>query len=267
MPLPLGLAAYGFRELVTGGHHTCGLDGTFHAYCWGGNSADRELGNADTELISPSPLPVSGIAPGYPPIEFRSLAAGFFHTCGLTVDHRLFCWGRNKEGQIGDGSTQSPKRPKEPLFDERFRAVALGAAHTCATTRQGRTFCWGDDAHGQLGVGAPGPRQLSPVPLDEDGRRFVQLAAGRAHTCGLDEDGTLSCWGSNENGQLGKEGPDASLPRRIGGTFLSIAAGGDTTCALHLDGRLSCWGDNRDGQLGDGSPRSHAATPVPVAYQ
>jgi alpha-tubulin suppressor-like RCC1 family protein len=92
------------------------------------------------------------------------------------------------------------------------------------------------------------------------------LAAGRQHTCARRTDGTVSCWGANESGQLGRPATEDGLPPAPVPALTGVArifAGGSNTCALLGAGELRCWGANDSGQLGDGSRESRAA-PVPV---
>jgi alpha-tubulin suppressor-like RCC1 family protein len=94
------------------------------------------------------------------------------------------------------------------------------------------------------------------------------MAAGSAHTCGVQHDGTLWCWGDNFYGQLGDGGTTMQLsPEQIGGatTWTDITAGEDHTCGLQTDGTLWCWGFNGYGQLGDGTTTDeHQPVEVPL---
>ena len=67
---------------------------------------------------------------------------------------------------------------------------------------------------------------------------FASVSAGRYHTCGVKNDGSVACWGYNEDGQ-------ATPPA---GSFVSVTAGSFHTCGVRSDGSVACWGDNEDGQ-------------------
>ena len=69
---------------------------------------------------------------------------------------------------------------------------------------------------------------------------WVQVSAGEGHTCGLQADGTLACWGRNDHGQTTVPGPNAN--------WVQVSAGRSHTCGLQADGTLVCWGDNTYGQ-------------------
>ena len=73
----------------------------------------------------------------------------------------------------------------------------------------------------------------------------AQVSAGRYHTCGLETDGTVVCWGDNYYGQ---RTPPADA-------FAQVSAGGVHTCGVKTDGTVGCWGDNSDGQR---TPPAHA---------
>ena len=80
-----------------------------------------------------------------------------------------------------------------------------------------------------VGVGAPPP----------SGERFVAIAVGARHFCGLREDGSTRCWGDNAEGQ-------AAPPE--GERFTAVSAGAAHTCGLRGDGSAVCWGNNEHGQ-------------------
>ena len=81
-------------------------------------------------------------------------------------------------------------------------------------------------------------------------------------------DGTVLCWGSNSNLQLGDASiPGSSRPVAVssrGVAFVALSAGGSHTCALQAGGAVSCWGANSDGQLGSGLFGEAIAVPVAV---
>jgi alpha-tubulin suppressor-like RCC1 family protein len=131
--------------LVAGHEHTCGIaDG--RAFCWGANTFGQ-LGDGSTDDRS-SPTPVEGL-----PNRVSELAAGALHSCALLTDGRLFCWGQNFAGQLGDGTTQGRITPVRVAGDLRFSEVHAGGAQTCAITTGGERYCWGLNQNGQLGDG------------------------------------------------------------------------------------------------------------------
>jgi alpha-tubulin suppressor-like RCC1 family protein len=94
-------------------------------------------------------LPVAGITGA------RDVAAGLAHTCAVTADLSLVCWGANDAGQLGNGTTAaSPTTTPTPVAGlAGVASVAAGGAHTCARLVDGTVSCWGADTSGQLGDG------------------------------------------------------------------------------------------------------------------
>jgi alpha-tubulin suppressor-like RCC1 family protein len=148
--------------------------------------------------------------------------------------------------------------------------LALGDQSSCLRWSDGRVSCWGDDCFGELGDGGgsdctDGP-QYSATPrlvLESTGGPpfgdVVALSAGFHHVCALRGDGSVWCWGENDQGELGNGSVDArsTVPVKVvtesGGALseiVAIAAGSDHTCALDSGGNVFCWGDNTYWQLG-----------------
>lgn len=196
------------------------------------------------------------------------LAAGASHTCVVTEQGRVACWGSNVDGQLGDGSTEDRSTPAPVLGVENALGVASGSYHACALLADGTAQCWGWNSYGQVGAEASiASTTATPVAGLE---RLIGIAAGGYHSCALDDAGKGSAWGQNDLGQLGDGGTRAratpaavfSLPKSA-----AIAAGGRHSCALvkdgFHDGTVQCWGANGSGELGDGSTEARAF-PVPV---
>ncbi len=191
------------------------------------------------------------------------VAAGGRHSCTL-VSSKVYCWGANERGQLGDGDVESRETPEPIVGDLAFSQITTGLEHTCGISR-GEAYCWGSDERGQLGDATTTSRS-APVRVSGS-YSFRQLRAGIAHTCGLTTSGDVACWGANSNGQLGDGGGSTrSSPVLVGGgmRFISVTAGWNHSCALASDGSAWCWGANAGGQLGNGT-RADARAPVAVA--
>jgi alpha-tubulin suppressor-like RCC1 family protein len=147
-----------FTSLAAGVNHACGLTPNGTAYCWGNNSGGQ-LGTGATSLApNPSPLPVAG------GLTFAQLAAGGAHTCGLTANGALYCWGFNLNGPLGDGTEADHPTPQPVANGLTFAGVTAGGGHTCAWTPAGAGYCWGLNIQGQVGDGTS-TFSLVPVPV------------------------------------------------------------------------------------------------------
>src|SRR5829696_5427142 len=179
----LASGALAFRMLSSGGSHVCGVTTDERAYCWGENNSGQlgnglnDVQNCNTTPCNPRPVAVLG------GLRFRQLSAGFLHSCGLTTGAQVYCWGRNSEGQLGDGTRTARMRPVPVGGTLRFRQVAAGESHTCAISTADVAYCWGLNTSGQLGDGTILDR-LRPVRV-ADGRLWRHLSGGNSYTCGV----------------------------------------------------------------------------------
>lgn len=138
-------ATGGIQELAAGASHTCGISGG-QVMCWGSN-AMGQLGTGRPEG-SIVPTAVSGL-PGRP----TALAAGAVHTCALVQGGQMYCWGQNRSGQLGNGTTTGSNTPVEVTGGLSFASISAGGAQTCGRTADGADYCWGLNQVGQLGDG------------------------------------------------------------------------------------------------------------------
>jgi alpha-tubulin suppressor-like RCC1 family protein len=254
------------RVVSAGFRHSCGITTDDRAYCWGWNmngalgigtstGPDICVGNESDVWCSTVPVAVLG------GLHFRNVSVGFSHTCAITVDGLVYCWGYNYSGQLGDGTTITRLKPRLVAAGLRFSSVSAGGGYTCALTTEARAYCWGYNANGELGDSTHVDR-LRPVRV-VGGRKFRQLDAGLAHTCAIASDSRAYCWGKGDAGELGVGRVLTSFwPRRVAGglSFDRVTTGDSHTCAEATDNRAYCWGYG----LGAGTELKHLA-PVPVS--
>jgi alpha-tubulin suppressor-like RCC1 family protein len=217
-------------------------------------------------------------------LAFYQVSGGGSHTCGVTLDHRLYCWGG---GYLGNGTSNGTSTaPVAVATTLRFQQVSAALNHSCAVTTDYRAYCWGFNADGSLGDGTRTDR-LSPVPV-AGGLRFRQVDAGDAHTCGVTYlDNRAYCWGYGNEGELGDGEPGGTQPAFrltpvavVGGLrFRQVSAGaghfdeygtsGSHSCGVTTSDEAFCWGENILGQLGIGGTDhptvSYSASPLRVA--
>ena len=173
-----------------------------------------------------------------PPLRAVALAAGYEHNCAVTSEHRMYCWGLNEHGQLGDGGTTSRNSagllPGALLFDR----VAAGANHTCAVTTTHDMHCWGRNNWGQLGDGSTVTRR-SPTHVAPD-IEFVDVIAGAEFTCGLSVMGSVHCWGF----MLGTQSTNYWTPAKVSGTtvFRSLGSSDYQACGMGTDDAAYCLG-------------------------
>lgn len=136
------------------------------------------------------------------------------------------------------------------------KQIAAGNEHACATTDNGDGYCRGSNSHGQLGSDTPENNSAVPVKIDGLDQEISSIHAGSSHTCAMLNNGSLSCWGNNESGQLGDGTTESTkTPVKVeglDGDVASVSGSADATCAALDSGFVECWGSNKYGQLGIG---------------
>lgn len=191
---------------------------------------------------------------------FAAITANGHTTCALTVSGRAFCWGRGTDGQLGNGGESNQIAPVPVKGGLVFTSLSAGHYHTCGLTYQGVAYCWGakGENSGQLGNGPQSRSSREPVRV-RISLRFVQIAAGQMHTCGLTAEGEAYCWGDNYWGQLGDGTTrNRSTPVSVAEDhrFAWLGTGAIHTCGATVEGGVFCWGDNFFGAV-TGSPLMH----------
>jgi len=200
-------------------------------------------------------------------LTFQTVSAVGHHTCGLTTANHVFCWGRNNNGKLGDGTTTTRSRPVAVEGGQQFSYLSAGNEHTCALTTADEPYCWGSNGDGRIGDATTTDRTV-PAAVDVSGlatSTFSRISAGSQHTCGVSTSDVAYCWGHNGYGQLGDGSTTARhTPVQVAGgqSFSQVQAGGAQSCGLTTGGEPYCWGYNRYGQLGDGTTTD---SPTPVA--
>ncbi len=296
-------------QLALSIRHSCAVLGNGQVSCWGSNY-NGELGHGTRGYIDPSvglvldptegltsPTPPAGTFPvaalqpqrvllsNHTPLEgVRSVVVGEHHSCALTVDGHVYCWGANHKGQLGANFLIGALARAVPVVGtpsglgsgarlSNVASISAGWNHTCAVLTNERVVCWGDDAAGQLGRGGEDTINASfssrPVPMVSlSGDPFLggvkQVATGDFHTCVTFEEG-MACVGSQGSGRLGNMMTSGIVRTPVAVRHVNLSGGlwrespramqaqrwGN--CVLLESGNVACWGNPVHGRLGNGS--------------
>ena len=266
-PTPVNLGEDRTAKAVsTGNGHSCAILDDGSLKCWGYNQHGQiGDGSADPRLV-PTTVELGDDKTA------KTVSLGGYHSCAILNDGSLKCWGDNRHGQIGDGSTDPRHSPTAINLGDNRTASALdaGGDHTCVLLDGDHSpVCWGLNDSGQLGDKTSTSRS-SPTPVHLlSGHPAEALSLGHRHSCALMKNGILYCWGANSDRQLGDGSTEPRsypvAPNLGDHTSVRVAgAGGKHTCAIVEDDSLVCWGNNTSGRLGDGSDNT---TDLPVAVK
>ena len=270
------LAGKTIKQISAGENHTCAIASDNRAYCWGSNK-NGQLGNGSTaDSNVPVAVNMSGALAGK---TIKQMSVEFSTSCVVASDNRAYCWGSNKNGQLGNGSTADSRVPvavntSGVLVGKTIKEVTTGGFHTCALDTSSKMYCWGLNSSGRLGGGLTSILSNVPVAVNMSGalagKTIKQMSTGYSSTCAIASDNKAYCWGSGNNGQLGNGSTaDSRVPvavnmsgALVGKTIKQILAGGDHGCVVASDDKMYCWGLNNNGELGNNSSVNSS---VPVA--
>ncbi len=252
-------------QVSVGYNHSCATFSDGAAQCWGYNG-DGQLGNGI--VASAVSLPVTVMANATTPLtNIRAIAAGKFFTCALVADtsnvQTVKCWGWSGYGQLGTGivdtSYDNPvpatvimnTSTKPPLTN--VRSISVGYQHSCAVLNDNTVYCWGENSSGQLGNGVTVDSGLPVAVTTSAGTLLASSVATLSDaTCALLGDGTVQCWGTNYEGELGNGRTADSLTpvaAKLTTKATSLSGYYENACVVLANGGGQCWGDNSYGQL------------------
>jgi len=239
------------------GRASCARTRNGNLWCWRGQ----------WDGATPNPAATPKRLAGLPKImDFDS---GVNHFCAVDDHRRVWCWGQNAQGQLGDGTRRGSAHPVRIKGLPAAAGVVCGSDTSCVFTRQGAVWCWGGlgrpnpAATQNSPPGAPGPfvgptptSVLRPKPL-EGVRDVISLVLGSPATWARTRDGRILKW------ETAGAHTAARQLVKAAGHAAGLRFGSEHRCVLDRRGKVRCWGDNAKGQLGDASFRSRA-TPTLV---
>jgi alpha-tubulin suppressor-like RCC1 family protein len=250
------------KQVSAGAEHTCAVVVTGELFCWGA-SDDERLGQDLVDMQADGASEDRGARDaGFDSSRFTlalehadQVAAGGAHTCAITGDSAVVCWGQNTHGQVAADLSDEVVADPHTVIEHGALQLDAGAEHTCAVLAQG-VFCWGSGRYGQ--VGREVADRAFPPELVPGTEGAVAVATGTRHSCALMHEGSVRCWGELVDEATGEPTLTAEAALVPGLTDVRIiAAGGGQSCAGRLNDVL-CWGENASGQLGDGTTEPSA---------
>lgn len=246
--VPPKMTANGTGKLSTDILHTCAIDDDGTAWCWG-QDGSGQLGNGATAGLQAAPSAVSDTGPWMQIATGDASIVG--STCGIKFDSKLWCWGSDGNGQIGNGATTTTDQVSPVVVNSDWVSIEGGTYNFCGIKKDGKGYCWGLQSRGAVGNGVTAGNATSPAMLSigAGGGIWKKLAVGSSYACGILENDTAWCWGVDDQGQLGNGSGvtgDKTTPYAVAdaGPWADISAGGYTACGIKMDGSLWCWGMN-----------------------
>ncbi len=254
LQVQLGAAATSFASKS---YHACAGLSNGTVKCWGINDANQ-IGDGLAGNRS-SPATVVGLT------DVAQVAVGRSHSCARKTNGAVTCWGSNTSGQLGDGTFVFKTTPTTTVMGLTASPVtlALASSHGCALLPGGVGQCWGANSFRQLGDGTTTDRSTATTMPVSD---IAQIAPSGysvppytgGSTCVLTTADTVSCWGSNDFGQLGNGNTSTtttSTPVLVANltNAAEIVSGRYHVCVRERTGTVACWGRNEYGQIGDGT--------------
>jgi len=213
------------KQIASGAMHSCALFTSGKIKCWGkgkfgqlGNNSRNNIGDLPNSMGNRLAFLDFGSDE-----TFNRISLGFVHSCGMTSEGSIKCWGYNKDGRLGVGDTTNRGDSLENAITELspielapsyyIETFSCGSRHCCARLENRALKCWGRNHQGGLGLGDTMTRSTEPNQMGDE-LPFInlgnlieaeQMSLGGGHSCVIVGNGKLKCWGDNRFGQLGLE--------------------------------------------------------------
>lgn len=251
-----------FCRIFSNENHTLSIDKDNNLWSWGGNFYGQ-LGINSTSYIS-TPVSVCGNKK-----TFCDVSLGSDHSVGIDKYGRIWSWGYNSNGQLGDNTVTSRSTPIQISGTTKtFCNIDSNSSFNLAIDKYGQIWSWGDNGNGQLGVNSIVSKR-TPISICGINKTFCNISTGTSHSLAIDKYGQAWGWGKNYGGALGNNSDVyRSTPVSVCGvkkTFCKISGGFDYTLALDHNGKVWGWGYNANGVLGIAGGRYDLNFCTPIA--
>lgn len=279
VPTKMDLSSLGFgmkvSQVTVGDRHACSVTRDARIFCWGSNSYGQ-LGNGSlVDSLEPQWVDVSSMIGSNKFVN--ATASNYGHSCGVTSDGDLYCWGSNSSGSVGDGTDTDRTVPtmvdkSNVPSSEFFVRVDSANEANCALSNKGQAYCFGANWFMNLGDGT---YDDSNIPLKVSmgnlavGSYFTSVSLSERMSCGRLNTHGIACWGEGDNYVSFKDLPEykpVELPKVSGQAWSQVAMGRDSyLCALTNDGTGYCWGRGPFNMSDSGANFFSTPTPIPTS--
>lgn len=244
---PVVVTGLSATKVTVGSGSACAILPDQTAKCWGANTYGQ-VGRGDTVGPVTSPVAVSGLS------GVADISAAGGTVCALLSDGTGRCWGRNTQGELGNGTQTDSSTPVVVSGLVNATKISTGYNGACALISNGTIKCWGSGGFGLLGNGS---NSMATTPVLVSGiTNAIDVRVSGYHACAVLADATMRCWGRNNSGQLGNgTRTDSNVPVNPGLTGVTFAVpGNEHTCAVLGSNGIKCWGfeTNYGGTVADG---------------
>lgn len=268
------LTTFKFVALSKNSDYICVISTANETYC-------TDPYGGDWTYYSPD---MTGLAGQY----FKEVYPGFleFDYCGITNLDKVYCWGNNDYGNLGDGSPIPPSAtwdlsiiPVEikmngALAGKTIKKLVGNVLTKCVLASDDKAYCWGYNAGGELGNGTSGTDVSEPTQIKMTGalagKTIKDIGGGGNAFCVVASDDKVYCWGTG-SGALTNTGFSSSSNEPVmtvdtnnvlsGKVINKLAVGTTNVCVIANDNKIYCWGENDAGQLGRGTSAISSVLP------
>ncbi len=254
----------GFLSNITtiagGNGHCLAMDSSGNVWAWGNNTYGQ-LGNG-TNNVSSYPIQVSKPSG----VTFTAISGGWGHSIALDSNGKVWAWGHNTEGELGNGTTNDSNVPVQVSNLTNIQAIDAGSSHNLAIDSNHNVWVWGrNDDYAELGIGTRYNPPFVTIPVQVLGgtqggtylTNIVAISAGGDHSFAIESNGNIWAWGAGGSGQLGNGTQESLVPIKVnvpsGVTFKNVSASLFHSLAIDSTGNAWAWGCNVYGQLGNGT--------------